>query len=162
MMRLLLPLAFAAAFFSSPQMVSGAEISLRVEVLPKSVKQGEVCLLKARGFSSIQSVYAEFQGKGYPLGLGENNRDYEGLLGIDMDSKPEKYGLRFVATEGSGKSTSQTVSIHVTKADFAVQKITLPKSMVDLDPKTLERVTRESKRLKELFQRFGNERTWKG
>jgi murein DD-endopeptidase MepM/ murein hydrolase activator NlpD len=126
------------------------------------VKQGEVCFLKARGPISFKSVYGEFQGKRYPLGLGENNQDYEGLLGIDMDTKPEKYGIRFVATDGSGKDDSQISSIQVTKADFGVQKLTLPRSMVELDPKTLERVNRESKRVKELFQTFWNERAWKG
>jgi len=155
-------LFFAAAFFASPGSAGSGANSLRVEVLPEPVKQGEVCLLKARGLSSLKSVYAEFQGKRYPLGLGENNQDYEGLLGIDMDTKPDKYGIRFVATDGGGKVDSQTFSIKVTKADFAVQKMTLPKSMVDLDPKTLERVNRESKRLKEIFQTFRNERTWKG
>jgi murein DD-endopeptidase MepM/ murein hydrolase activator NlpD len=151
-----------AAFLTSPEKAAGGEPSFQAKVLPKSVKQGEVCFLKARGAISFKSVYGEFQGKRYPLGLGENNQDYEGLLGIDMDTKPEKYGIRFVATDGSGKGISQTASIKVTKADFAVQKITLPRSMVELDPKTLERVNRESKRLKELFQTFRNERTWKG
>jgi murein DD-endopeptidase MepM/ murein hydrolase activator NlpD len=162
MRPVLLFLFFTAAFFASPEKSARGENSLRVEVLPKSVKQGEVCLLKSRGSVSLKSVYAESQGKRYPLGLGENNQDYEGLLGIDMDTKPDRYGIRFVATDGGGKVDSQTFSIKVTKADFAVQKMTLPKSMVDLDPKTLERVNRESKRLKEIFQTFRNERTWKG
>jgi murein DD-endopeptidase MepM/ murein hydrolase activator NlpD len=162
MIPILLPLFFAAAFLASPEKAAGGETPLQVEVLPRSVKQGEVCLLKAWGPVFLKSVYGEFQGKRYPLGLGENNQEYEGLLGIDMDTKPEKYGILFVATDASGKGDSQTTSIKVTKADFGVQKITLPKSMVELDPKTLERVNRESKRLKELFQNFRNERTWRG
>jgi murein DD-endopeptidase MepM/ murein hydrolase activator NlpD len=155
-------LFFAAAFLASPEKAAGGGNSLRVEVLPKSVKQGEVCLLKAWGPVSLESVYGEFQGKRYPLGSGDKDQTYEGLLGVDLNTKPEKYGIRFVATDGSGKADSQTSSIKVTKADFAVQKITLPRSMVELDPKTLERVNRESKRLKELFQKFGNERVWRG
>jgi len=161
-MPFLLLFFFAAVFLASPEKAAGGEPSFRAEVLPKSVKQGEVCLLKARGLSPLKSVYAEFQGKRYPLGSGDSGQTYEGLLGIDLNTKPEKYGIRFVATDGSGKGDSQTFSIKVMKADFAVQKITLPKSMVDLDPKTIERVNRESKRLNDLFQKFGNERVWKG
>jgi murein DD-endopeptidase MepM/ murein hydrolase activator NlpD len=161
MIPFLLPLFFVAVFLATPQKAGGGEPSFQAEVLPKSVKQGEVCLLKARGPGLFKSVYGEFRGKRYPLGSGDTDQTYEGLLGIDMDTKPEKYGIRFVAMDGGGKSDSQTSSIKVTKADFAVQKITLPKSMVDLDAKTLERVNRESKRLKELFQKFGNERFWK-
>jgi murein DD-endopeptidase MepM/ murein hydrolase activator NlpD len=151
-----------AAFLTAPEKAAGGEYSFQAEVLPKLVKQGEVCFLKTRGPISFKSVYGEFQGKRYPLGLGDNNQDYEGLLGIDMDTKPEKYGIRFIAMGGSGQVDSKTISIKVEKAEFAVQKITLPRSMVELDPKTLERANRESKRLKELFQKFGNERTWKG
>jgi murein DD-endopeptidase MepM/ murein hydrolase activator NlpD len=151
-----------AAFLTPPEKAAGGGHSFQAEVLPKLVKQGDVCFLKARGPVSLKSVHGEFQGKRYPLGLGENNQDYEGLLGIDMDTKPERYGIRFVATDRGGKVDSQTFSIKVTKADFAVQKMTLPKSMVDLDPKTLERVNRESKRVKEIFQTFRNEKTWKG
>ena len=161
-MPFLLLLFFAAVFLASPGKVAGEERSFRAEVLPKSVKQGEVCLLKAGGPVSLKSVYGEFQGKRYPLGSGDKDQTYEGLLGVDLNTKPEKYDIRFIATDGSGKDDSQTFSIKVTKADFAVQKITLPKSMVDLDPKTLERVNRESKRLKEIFQTFRDERTWKG
>ncbi len=158
----LLLLFSAAVLFALPEKASGGENPLRVEVLPRSVKQGEVCLLKAWGPVSLKSVYGEFQGKRYPLGSGDTDQTYEGLLGVDLNTKPEKYGIRFVATDGRGKDDSQTLSIKVTKADFGVQRLTLPQSMVDLDPKTLERVNRESKRLKELFQDFWNERAWKG
>jgi murein DD-endopeptidase MepM/ murein hydrolase activator NlpD len=159
---LLLLFFVLAAFLTPPEKAAGGEPSFQAEVLPKLVKQGEVCFLKARGPISFKSVYGEFEGKRYPLGLGENNQDYEGLLGIDMDTKAEKYRIRFVATDGKGKGISETTSIQVTRADFAVQKITLPRSMVELDPKTLERANRESKRLKALFQTFWKERTWKG
>jgi murein DD-endopeptidase MepM/ murein hydrolase activator NlpD len=162
MMPFFLLLFLAAVFLASPQKAAGGDPSFRAEVFPKSVKQGEVCLLKARGPGLFKSVYGEFQGKRYPLGSGDTDQTYEGILGIDMDTKPEKYGIRFVAVDDSGKSDSQTSSIKVTKTDFAVQKITLPKSMVELDAKTLERVNRESRRLKELFQTFWNERAWKG
>ncbi len=162
MIPILLLLFFAAAFLASPEKAAGGGTPLQVEVLPRSVKQGEVCLLKVWGPVSLKSVYGEFQGKRYPLGSGDTDQTYEGLLGVDLNTKPGKYGIRFVATDGRGKDDSQTSSIKVTKADFAVQRLTLPQSMVDLDPKTLERVNRESKRLKELFQNFWNERTWRG
>ncbi len=161
-MPILFLLFFAAAFIASPARISAGEHFVRAEVIPKSATQGGVCLLKAGGSVSLKSVYGEFQGKRYPLESGDQNRTFEGLLGVDLNTKPEKYGIRFVAIDRSGKDDSQTSSIKVTKADFAVQKLTLPQSMVDLDPKTLERANRESKRLEELFQNFWNERAWKG
>jgi len=162
MILILLLLFFAAPFFASPAKAAGGETPLQVEVLPRSVKQGEVCLLKAWGPGSLKSVHGEFQGKRYPLGSEDQYQTFEGLLGVDLQAKPEKYSIRFITMDENGQVNSKTFSIKVEKADFGVQKLTLPGSMVDLDPQTLERVNRESKRLKELFQTFRNEKTWKG
>lgn len=155
-------LFFVAAFLSPPEKAAGGENSLRVEVLPRTVRQGEVCLLKARGPASLESVYGEFQGRRYPLEWEEKKQDYEGLLGVDLHTRPEKYIIRFIAIDGNRRVDSKTLSIRVEKADFPVQNLTLPRSMVELDAKTLDRVNRESKRLKVLFQKFGRERTWRG
>jgi murein DD-endopeptidase MepM/ murein hydrolase activator NlpD len=92
----------------------------------------------------------------------ENKGAYEGLVGIDLDTKPARYKVKVAATDGGGRSYSKGLPLRVEKVDFAVQKLSLPRSMVDLDAKTLERVNQESKRLKALFQGIREERCWKG
>jgi murein DD-endopeptidase MepM/ murein hydrolase activator NlpD len=77
-----------------------------------------------------------------------------------MDTPPGKYKIKVTAKDGEGRLYKSTLWLKVQKADFSTQKITLPSSMVELDPKTLERVNQEAKRLQVLFQGFRNERLW--
>jgi len=139
-----------------------AENSLRLEYLPKLVKQGEVCLLRVSGPPSLKSIQGEFQGERFPMAFSAENGTYEGLYGIDMNTPPRTYSIKVVATDGDGKIYSTTGSLKVEKVDFGVQKISLPPDMVELDAKTLERVRKEARRLEALFQTFRDERLWRG
>jgi murein DD-endopeptidase MepM/ murein hydrolase activator NlpD len=155
-------LLFLIPFLLAPEeKAARAENPLRVEVFPKIVKQGEVCLVKATP-ASFKSVHGEFQGKKFSLSSAERQGGYEALIGVDLDAKPAKYEMKVLAKGEEGKVYSKALSLKVAKTDFPVQKLTLPRSMVDLDPKTLDRVNRESKKLKALFEGVREERLWKG
>jgi murein DD-endopeptidase MepM/ murein hydrolase activator NlpD len=139
-----------------------AEDVFRVEILWPVVKQGEVCLIKASGPASLRSVYGEFRGERFPFAFNEKNRSYEGLIGIDMSTPPATYEIKATATDEEGKVHSSALSLSVEKADFGVQRLSLPREMVELDSKTLERVDREARRLETLFQKVRDERLWRG
>jgi murein DD-endopeptidase MepM/ murein hydrolase activator NlpD len=96
------------------------------------------------------------------MGSGAQKGAYEGLLGIDLNIRPAAYEIKVIATDGEGKSHRGSLLFQVKKADFKTQRLSLPSTMVDLDPETLERVDREEKRLKALFQNFREERLWSG
>jgi len=131
-----------------------AENPLRVEVFPKGIKQGDVFLVRTSAPAALSSIHGEFQ--------GANTGTYEGLVGVDLNTKPSRYEMKVVATDRGGHSYSKGLPCKVEKTDFAVQKLTLPRSMVDLDPKTLDRVNRESKKLKALFEGVQRETLWRG
>ncbi len=139
-----------------------AENRFRVESIPRVVKQGEVCLISIFGPPSLRSIQAEFQGVKFPLAFSEQNGVYEGLIGIDMDTRPATYEMKIVAADGGSNIQLGTLSLKVEEVDFGIQKLSLPSAMVDLDRKTLERVNKEAKRLKSLFQVFRDERLWRG
>ena len=154
---------FLIPFLLAPaEKTAGAENPLRVEVFPKDIRQGDVFLVRATGPASFKSIHAEFQGKKFSLSSAETQGNYEALIGVDLNAKPAKVEMKVLAKGEEGKVYSKTLSLKVQKADFAVQKLTLPRSMVDLDPMTLERVNRESKKLKALFEGVREERLWKG
>ncbi len=139
-----------------------AENGFRVESLPKEAKQGEVCLIRASGPASLKSIYGEFQGGRFPIAFDTETRTYEGLLGIDMSTPAGTYDIKVIARDGEDRLYTSTLSLKVEKADFAIQALSLPPPMVELDAKTLERVNQEAKRLEALFQTFRDERLWKG
>jgi len=141
---------------------ASAENHFRVESLPRVVKQGEVCLISIVGPPSLKSIYVEFQGVRFPLAFSEQNGTYEGLIGIDMDTRPGKYEVKVIMTEGGSGTYLGVFSLRVEEVDFGIQKLTLPSAMVDLDMKTLERVDKEEKKLNSLFRVFRDERLWRG
>ena len=136
--------------------------NLRIESVPGIVKQGDVCLIRTSGLVSPKSVHAEFQGERVPLAPGLQNGIYEGLIGIDLTTKPATCEIKLIATDASGRSYSNPFILKIGKGIFRTQKLSLPSSMVDLDAKTLERVNNEANRLKALFQTFRDEKLWKG
>lgn len=96
------------------------------------------------------------------MAKGARNRTYEGLLGIDLNTEPAIYKLKLVAEDGNRRVYRSALRLKVEKVNFKTQNLSLPSSMVDLDPQTLERVDREEKRLKALFQGYREERLWSG
>ena len=139
-----------------------AQNHFRVESLPRVVKQGEVYSIRALGPTSLKSIYVEFQGVRFPMAFGGQKGAYEGLIGIDMNTRPATYPTKIVGTDEGGGVYLSPFSLKVEKVDFGVQKLSLPSSMVDLDTKTLERVDQEARQLKALFQVFRDERLWRG
>jgi murein DD-endopeptidase MepM/ murein hydrolase activator NlpD len=139
-----------------------AKNNLHVESLPNLVKQGNVCLIRALGPTPLKSIHGEFQRKRFPMAFGEPIGTYEGLIGIDLSTRPAKYKIKVVATDEESRIYSCTLSLKVERVDFGVQKLSLPSSMVDLDAKTLERVNREERQLEAVFQGFRDERLWRG
>ena len=139
-----------------------AEDNLRIESIPGMAKQGDVCLIRTYSPVSPTSVHAEFQGERFLLAPGMQNGTYEGLIGIDLSTKPATYEVKVIATDASGRGYSSPFFLKVGKGVFRTQKLSLPRSMVDLDAKTLERVNNEANRVKVLFQTFRDEKLWKG
>jgi murein DD-endopeptidase MepM/ murein hydrolase activator NlpD len=141
---------------------ASVENRLHIESFQRSVRQGDVCLIRASGPASLKSIYVEFQGERFPMASGEQNRIYEGLIGIDLNTRPAMYEIKVVATDQGDSAYLSTLSLRVEKVDFGIQRLSLPSSMVDLDAKTLERVNKEARQLEALFQGFRAERLWRG
>ena len=141
---------------------SYADDHLRVDHFPKRVGQGDICLIRASGATSLRSVYGEFKGGRFPLAPGEQPMTYEGLIGIDMRTRPGTYEIKVVATDEDGRVHSKGIPLKVDKVDFGTEKLSLLSHMVDLDAKTLERVNKEAKILQSLFRTFRDERLWRG
>jgi murein DD-endopeptidase MepM/ murein hydrolase activator NlpD len=104
----------------------------------------------------------EFQGVRFSMASSEQNGAYEGLIGIDMNTRPGLYEIKVVATDGGSIVNMDAHSLKVERVNFGIQKLLLPPSMVNLDPKNQERVNKEARQLKALFQVFRDERLWRG
>jgi len=141
---------------------SYAQDLLNVTCVPNVLKQGGACLVTVSGPGSLVSVDGEFLGSKFPMAPGSRKGVFRGLLGIDMQTSPGTHELRAFARDADRKSLTKISSVKVEKVDFAVQRLTLPRSMVDLDPETLERVREETRRVSAVLKGYRAERLWNG
>lgn len=157
--RTLGPVVISLVLFGG---VAYARDILTVEVTPSIVEQGGVCLIMASGSKPLKTVHGEFDGAEFPLPLVARDGTFQGLLGIDMNKNPGPHDLRVIGKTTDGELLIQVHRLRVERVAFSTQRLTLPQSMVDLDPETLERVNKESKRMRTLFKGYREERLWRG
>ncbi len=155
-------LFFATVFLISTGKTLGAQNSLHIESIPRVVKQGEVCFIKASGPDSLKSIDGEFRRERFPMALNEKNGIYEGLIGIDVGTRPATYEVKVTARDGDGQVYSGRLLLKVEEVVFGTEELSLPSHVVDLNAKDLERVKKEAKQLQTLFQTFREERLWRG
>jgi len=160
-MRLFLQGLLIPILLITTGMAAHGESDLRIESFPKVAKQGDVCLVRASGPSSLKSIRGEFRGERFSIAFNNETGTYEGLIGIDLSTSPAIFEIKVFATDGDNRVYSSTLSLRVEKVDFGIQALSLPPSMVDLDTKTLERVNQEARKLEAVFQTFRSERLWK-
>lgn len=55
------------------------------------------------------------------MALNEKNGNYEGLLGIDMSTRPATYEVKVTARDGDGRVYSGRLSLKVEKVVFETE-----------------------------------------
>jgi murein DD-endopeptidase MepM/ murein hydrolase activator NlpD len=93
----------------------------------------------------------------FPYGGGQ-----AALVGIDLDTKPGSHRWRVAVIERGREARTARGAIRVQGRTFAVQRLTLPRGMVDLDPETERRAVSESERLHTLYRTVSPVRLWRG
>ncbi len=136
------------------------EGAFRVVTFPKVIRQGEVCLIRAYG--SADSVYATFQGQKLQMTIRGRDGSFGLLLGIDMETSPGEYEIKIEGRDKDEEVRTSSAIQKVATEKFGKQALSLPRSMVDLDAKTLERVNQETNRLEAIFRKSRDERIWQG
>ena len=138
------------------------QVSQAVSASPKAYqgKQGEVLLVSVPVAGHPKQVRGTFLKKTvlfYPV----SGESYEGLVGVDLQAKPGLYDMTVDLTY-PGKTKRQVIKIQVMKEKYPVQRLTLPRKMVDLDKKTLVRVRKETKLVNQAFASLDPRRLWRG
>lgn len=139
--------------FIGSQLLSGFCAGMALSESPihlssSTIGQGDPCLIRIRVESgNIPQVL--WMGKEVFLVSNQQKTDCYGYLAADLTAKPGHYEV-LVRMPGSDAKKHLELEIH--EKDYGVRRLTLPKNMVDLDSKTLQRVKKESKRMKGLWE----------
>jgi murein DD-endopeptidase MepM/ murein hydrolase activator NlpD len=129
-----------------------------IHLSSKSIGQGDLCLIRVR-VEDGDPPFVLWMGKEVFLVANPEKTEWYGYLMADLTAKPGRYKV-MVRMPRSGNE--KHVELKISKKSYGVRRLTLPKNMVDLDSKTLQRVKKESKRIKGLWEATPSPPLWRG
>jgi hypothetical protein len=132
--------------------------AFKVTVTPSALRQGDVAMIVVTGAASAPEMDGSVAGR--PLFFFPDG--YASLIGIDLETKPGRLPWRVGFVDGGGAPHHASGRITVKSRSFPVQRLTLPKGMVDLSPDNERRAEAEAVRLRALYDTITSVRLWRG
>lgn len=117
---------------------------LQITVLPPSIYPGDVVRIDVAGVDAFSASV-----------FGKHIKD--GLIGIDLDTKPGAYSLDIETAQGR----VATVSLRILPKAFPVRRLSVPPGFVNPPPEELDRISREFKTTESIFH-SASARKWRG
>ena len=137
-----------------------AREALSVRWEPRVVRQGDVAMVFVTGLPDAKAVEGSLAGQ--PLTFFPYGDGYAALAGIDLEARPGMATWRVGVMDARDRPLKASGRLQIRARKFPVQRLTLPREMVELDAPTLQRVEEESKRLRTLYATITPERHWRG
>ena len=150
--------ALAAAFIVVA--VAPPAAAFKVTVKPAAVRQGDVALIVVTGAATAPEMDGSVADR--PLFFFPYADGYAALIGVDLEAKPGRTHWHVGFVDGAGSPHKASGVITVKSRKFPVQRLTLPKSMVDLSPTDESRAEAEATRLRALYDTISAARLWQG
>lgn len=127
---------------------------------PSKPRVGDVAWILVPDVIDTGAVEGSVDGK--PLTFFPYAGGYAALFGIDLDTKPGNHVWRVGVVEPGREPRSAQGIVKILRRDFHVERLTVPNTMVDLDPETERRAVAEGKQLATLYRTITPERIWRG
>jgi len=134
--------------------------ALEVRFAPPSPRQGDLAMVFLAGAGGAREVEGSLGDR--PLHFFRYGEADAALAGIDLEATPGKTAWRIGVVDALGGAHRVAGSVVITSRRFPVQRLTLPKPMVDLDPEAERRAASEAARLRVLYATISPERFWHG
>ena len=148
--------------FSLSPLAFSLDSSIKISFKPEKIKQGDILLVTVKANPGAYKISGTFLDKPVYFYTDLNKNSYSALIGIDMNTEPNLYTLSLVLENEKAKKIKKSYKIKVRPAKFGLQKLTLPKEMVELDEETLKRVRAEQEKIGKVWNIFTEEYLWQG
>lgn len=139
-----------------------AKSPARVSMSSHSLKQGEILLVNVETNGGVSGISGKMFSQPVYFYKNSSGNNYRALIGIDMETKPDRYTLTLFIRDKKGKETTTKQRIRVIPANFRIQELTLPSEKVTLDGQTLKKVEIEKEKLGKVWIRLTGEPLWDG
>lgn len=156
-----LPSLILASIWFVPSVVFSEQASLpKVTLRARSLQPGEVVGITVESSLSLKSVEAEVFGKTFPCYF--EKPVWRGLIGIDLQVQAGLYSVQIRAEDSAGAPIFVEHPLSVLNKDFPTRRLTVDEKFVNPPPEVLARISRESKKVEEIFATVTVRRLWKG
>jgi murein DD-endopeptidase MepM/ murein hydrolase activator NlpD len=134
--------------------------TLTVRLTPTAPRQGDMIFVLVTGASSAREVEGSLDGTS--LAFFPYGESWAAVVGVDIEAAPRKAAWRVGVIDAAGAAQKKTGTVTIRRRTFPEQRLTLPDSMVDLDPESERRASAEATRLRALYDTTTPERFWQG
>ncbi len=128
--------------------------------VPQAVPQGGVFAVTLRPVAWLEDLHGSLDEQPLIFFRVEPGR-VQAIVGIDLEWAGRRL-LRLEGKDRQGRLRVRKWTIRIRPRRFALQRLTLPQHMVDLDPETTARVAEETGRLNDLWKSVAPARYWHG
>lgn len=139
-----------------------AKSPVKVSFSSQGLKQGEVLLVNVKTNTGIRMISGTMFNKPVHFYRNSKGNKYNALVGIDMDTKPDRYKLTLLIEDKKGGKTRKKYRVRVKPANFGTQELTLPPDKVTLDEETLKKVEIEKEKIGKVWDIFTEDHLWNG
>ena len=128
----------------------------------RSVQPGEVVVLEVRPSEPVVAVQATAFGATIRFFSDGAGGVWRGIVGIDLEARPDDYPVAVRATLGNGDTVRATYVLSVAPKDFPTRQLSVNPSFVNPPADVLDRIGREASRQRKIFQTSSAVRQWEG
>lgn len=135
-------------------------LAASLEVVPREVEDGGVVLVRLK---LSQPTLAVIRWNDSPIYLDLTSQGARGLLPVPLGTPAGLYPVTVSVVDQAGRTLRFSTEILVKKSDRPVERLSLPKAMVSPQkPELLERIARDSQRLKTIYLQDNPALYWDG
>lgn len=135
---------------------------LKVGHRARAVQPGEVVVIEVRSSEPLVTVRATAFGSTTNFFFSGADDVWLGLIGIDLDTRPDEYPVAVRATTGSGDTVRTAYTLAVVAKEFPTRRLSVSPNFVNPPADVLGRIQREAARQAEIFGTVSEGRRWRG
>lgn len=152
-------LFFTFLFFCLGSFIAEAA-EIKVQGLENGIRQGDLTLVTVESSSILDYLTGKLEGKKF-IFQSNGAKRHSALIGIPMDKKPGEYSI-FLRGKGEDTNIIKTVRFEIKKRDYNIERLSLPRKMVEPGEELLKRIRRDNVAIFKAKKTVSKERFWKG
>jgi murein DD-endopeptidase MepM/ murein hydrolase activator NlpD len=138
-----------------------AEDQLTISSAPRQAQPGDVILIEVATLEPPLRVAARVFGRELAFYPDADRKRWRGLIGVDLERRPGEYVLTVESIREGRASLTATHQLRVTDKQFPTRRVRVAAQFVTPPPSALERIAREAKGLRAIFDTV-TARRWDG